>query len=176
MLACGDARAPLGDLGLGLQLDANLRVEIEHRLAAYDASADEVHRHAQHRIAFAGEIDLRLGAVSEVGVAASVAEKARAREMKHSRTACAANVAYGGLRSQVRLERVPAPCGKIAKVWLGLETRLDPPFRRAGADPQTVVFTDEQERNRQPLMHAPAGGVDRAKGGAVIQAGIAEAR
>src|SRR5476649_67873 len=124
MLACGDARAPLGDLGLGLQLDANLRVEIEHRLAAYDASADEVHRHAQHRIANACEIDLRLGAVSEVGIAAGVAENARAGKVKHCRTACAADVAYGGSRSQVCLERVPAPCVEIAKVWLGLETRL----------------------------------------------------
>ena len=51
----------------------------------------------------------------------------------------------------------------------------DPARRRPHADAQAVVLADEQQRQRQPLVGAVGGGVERAGRGRVVDRRVAEA-
>ena len=51
----------------------------------------------------------------------------------------------------------------------------DPAGRRGHRDAQAVVLADEQQRQRQALRHAVAGGVEGAGGRGVVERGVAEA-
>ena len=71
--------------------------------------------------------------------------------------------------------RIVAVDGDVAQVRARRERRLDPTRRCAHADPEPVVLADEHQRQRQPLVRAVRGGVERCRGDGVIGGRIAEA-
>ena len=79
------------------------------------------------------------------------------------------------LRGLERDLRIVARRSLVAEGRTGAERRLDPPRRRADADPEPVVLADEEERERQALVGQVRGAVQARLRGGVVDRGVAEA-
>ena len=112
--------------------------------------------------------------VTRFDVGSGVPHEAHGAQVQERRSAAGAHLVSecgGGVEHGLRVRPVDQPVVQARSVT---ERRFDPARRGRDADPEPVVLTHQQQRDRQAAVGYVAGGVDRALGGRVVGAGIAE--
>jgi hypothetical protein len=156
-------------------LGACLFVDGEQLAAVGDARLEQQLRAAQQRIVGFGCLDRLDGSVERLDVRAGVPHQSHHLQVQERRATRASYVVDRSPRRGVGRERVEAVGLVVAEARTIAVVALDPTARRDHADPQAVVFAHQQQRDAEPEIARPAGGVDGAGGGRMVGRRIAEA-
>jgi hypothetical protein len=113
--------------------------------------------------------------VADLGVRSRVPAEADHRQVQEHGGAVVPGQRGGGQRGVVDVGEVGPVGVEVGDAGPARDGGLDPAGRRAHADAQAVVLAHDQQRERQALVRAVPGGVERAHRGGVVDRGIAQA-
>ena len=119
--------------------------------------------------------DLGRAPVGRLDIRARVATEAHGLQMQEDRLPARPHPLDRLARAIVELHRIGARGAEVTQPGSIAVARGDPPARGSDADPDAVVFADEQQRHGQALKRRPARRVDCADCGRMVGRCIAEA-
>ena len=146
----------------------------DHLVGGDRARLDQQPRGAEQRVARLRGGDVGRAAVGGLGVRAGVPAQPGHRQVQERRRPALPDMRRGGRRGVVDVGQIRAVRVEVRDAGPSRQGGPHPAGRRPHADAEPVVLAYQQQRQRQALVGAVGGGVERASRGGMVHRGVTE--